>query len=331
MRILLFKAGALGDILMTTPLVRQLRECHPQATIDYLVGDQFASVIKGNQYIDSVKTFDASIIFRKRLLSLNAILGQMRGYDRIFVLDRHWIFACIAWLAQSRECIGFARDRLAKLFLTSGVPYKQDKHDIHAYLDLMAVQDTIDNEDTSMDIFSTKEEEEQAAHLWKAHTLSRKRVVALAPGGGENQGQDLSEKRWPLDHYRSLAKMLIKKGFSVVVVGGPLDRERGKTLEKVGCIDLTGRSIGMTAATLKRCAYVVCNDGGAMHIAAASNPRIIALFGPTNPAVLAPLSPESVVLRSQDVPTYDIRGKLTKKYHPTINEIKPEHVMREIL
>jgi ADP-heptose:LPS heptosyltransferase len=101
MKIAIWKIGALGDVLMTTPLVRQLRRACPSAQIDYVIGRSSAVVIQGNPNLDRVVTFDEAILYERKLGKLRSIVDLLRGYDVIFVLDKHWIFALLARIASA--------------------------------------------------------------------------------------------------------------------------------------------------------------------------------------------------------------------------------------
>src|SRR3954469_178934 len=98
MKVLLWKIGALGDVVMTTPLVRQLRARLPDAQIDYLVGRTSRVVLQGNPHLDQLLEFDERILFGAQLHRLGEILAQLRGYDLVLVLDKHWIFGWLALL-----------------------------------------------------------------------------------------------------------------------------------------------------------------------------------------------------------------------------------------
>jgi len=78
MKILLFKPGAIGDVILTTPLLRQLRRRFPQAKIDYLVGQKPAPVLRNNPYLSQVIPFDEAIIYQKHWLGFLKLIGLIR-------------------------------------------------------------------------------------------------------------------------------------------------------------------------------------------------------------------------------------------------------------
>ena len=105
-------------------------------------------------------------------------------------------------------------------------------------------------------------------------------------------------RRWPVARFGALARELEERGFSVLLVGGPNDREvsqavvEGAGLRPERNLAATG-SLPVTAAILERMAAVVANDGGVMHLAAAQGIPVVGIFGPTNPHLFGPLGASS--------------------------------------
>jgi len=111
------------------------------------------------------------------------------------------------------------------------------------------------------------------------------RFVALHAGSGGR----LAGKRWPLDRFAALTRMLIAGRIPVVALGGPDETGLGHTLAAAGAVDLCGRlSLAQTAGVLRAASLYVGNDSGLMHLAAAAGTRCCALFGPTREAKNAP-------------------------------------------
>ncbi|AIJ04916.1 glycosyl transferase family protein [Methanocaldococcus bathoardescens] len=319
MKILLFKIGAIGDTLMTTPLVRQLRRNFKDVTIDYLIGKHSYEVLDRNKHLDNIIKFDENVFFEKDFKEWMKLIFKIRkrDYDVIFILDKHWIFNLTAFLFGIKKRIGF--DRLGEgKFLTYKVPYFGRKHEIFYYLDLLRGLGIEPNyKDWEMEIFLNEKDLEFAERFWNENNLNDKVVVGVCPGGARNVGVgDDDLRRWDVEKYAELIKKLKEKGFEVLLIGGKTDKEIEKTiLKEVKCVSAIGKTtLKESAALLKKCDVVVCNDSGPMHLAAAVNKKVVSIFGPTHPCEKAPLHKESKYVWKQIGcnPCYDLWGRYPK-------------------
>ena len=314
MKILLFKPGAIGDVIMTTPFVRQLRRAFPKAEIDYLVGHVAAPVLKHNKHLTRVIPFNENIFYQKKyleFLKLSAFIWR-RKYQIIFVLNKHRLYNLTAFLWRIPQRIGF--DRLGEgLFLNYRLPYLGQKHHIFYNLDLLlGVEIEPDYQDRKLEVIFTSKEETFAQEFYQKNNLSKREVISVCPGCGVNVGGEEKIKRWPCNRYIELIKKLKKQGLKVILIGDRQDQDVAEEiLKKVSCPSAMSQTLLEAAALLSLSRAVICNDGGLMHLAAAVNERIVSIFGPTNPLELAPLNKksQSIFKSSSDcAPCYDLKG-----------------------
>lgn len=235
LKILLFKIGALGDTLMTTPFLRQLRSNFPLARIDYLIGNTSSVVLAGNKYLDNIIKFDEHIFFKKKPWKLLALVKKIRRekYDIIFVLDKHRVFNITGRFFGIKERIGFDRDRREGNFLTQKIRYGNEKHEIYYYLDLLnGLKIRPDYNDFKMDLFLEKKDDDFAKAFWRSHGLNKKKVIGIAPGGGKNSGEKTEYRNWPITNYIQLIKLLLKRNYFIILLGGPDDKEKENEIMK---------------------------------------------------------------------------------------------------
>ncbi len=330
-KVLLFKIGAIGDVLMTTPLIRQLRKEFPFAQIDYLVGKMASKALEGNKNIDRLIVFDQNIFLKKKIIDYFKLIKSIRKekYDVVFVLDKHLIFNLTAFLFGIPERIGFDRGREG-VFLTRKVKYGKLRHERLYYLDLAhAFGLKVDYSDTDLDIFIPESDKKFADEFFKKHNLSD--VICVIPGGAKNPAVGVDDiRRWPLDNFVSLVKQIKKP---VILCGGVDDSKINdyvvKKSGKKNIWNMANPSIKKSAALMAKCSKIVCNDSGPMHIASAVNKHIISLFGPSNPARKAPLNKEAVSIWHDDdiyEDDYEIYGKKPKNKE-FMRRIKVEEVL----
>lgn len=341
-KILLFKIGAIGDTLMTTPFLRQLRKKYPKAEIDYLIGNASKEVLLGNKNLDNIISFDESIIFKKKIRQYISLASKIKKkkYDVVYVLDKHWALNITSKFFDIKKRIGFDRQGKEGILLTDKVFYGNDKHEIYYYLDLLKIDGIKpDYSDTKMDLNLSKSDLNKAESVWKKNSLKNKKVICVIPGGGSNPGESTGVRNWPIYRYIGLIEKLITKKYSVILIGGKSDQKLSNILteniKNKNIIDLTGKlKLKESAAVISKCNYVVCNDSGPMHLAACVNDNIISLFGSTNPKRKAPLLKNSHTIwkgQRDYEPEYELFGKIPrKKAIDSIKKITAEDVLKFI-
>ena len=136
--------------------------------------------------------------------------------------------------------------------------------------------------------------EQRAAVVSRLGLSTKRPIVALCPGAEFGPA-----KRWPVEHFAALAKVRIKAGRSVWVLGSPNDKELGAAIASLApeVLDLTGRTSLLEAVDLLSLAEAaVTNDSGLMHVACALSVRVVALFGASSPDFTPPLQANAKVL-----------------------------------
>lgn len=147
-------------------------------------------------------------------------------------------------------------------------------------------------------------------------------------------------KRWPHYHYASLAEMLIEKGYSVHLFGSAKDMDVGEQIRSTlpealrrYCINLAGQTLLNEAVDLiSDCTAMVTNDSGLMHISAAVNRPLVAVYGPTSPQYTPPLSDKAVIIRLIEGGLMKIRkgADSAEGYHQSLIDITPAMVMEKL-
>jgi heptosyltransferase-2 len=116
--------------------------------------------------------------------------------------------------------------------------------------------------------------------------------VALAPGASYGPA-----KRWPLSRFAELGRSLVAAGERVVVIGGSGETALGAEVAGTGVLDLTGKTTLLeVVAVLSRCAALITNDSGALHLGRAAGTRIVAVFGSSSPVWTGPEPEEGTTL-----------------------------------
>ncbi len=297
-KILVFKIGALGDVLMTTPFLRSLRKRFPDAQITYLVGEFCKPVLEGNKNINQLKTFDHNIFYKKNLLGVLNLVKRIKKekYDCVFILDKHFfVNIAVSW-TKIQARIGF--DRYGEGFAnTLNIPYNKVKHEIDYYLELayiVCAKKVNSAAEKYLDIFLSAKDISFAKTFIRKNKLNPAKLICLVPGGASNPGQNMSTRRWPVDKFRQLADKLIEKKYGIIIIGGHGDKEFASGFNKTVVSAVGKTSLKQSSALIKLCRAAVVSDSGPMHFASAVNTQTISIFGVTDPRRKAPLSTKNI-------------------------------------
>lgn len=165
----------------------------------------------------------------------------------------------------------------------------------------------------------------------KKHHLHRplKPMIALCPGAEYGPA-----KRWPSSHYATVANQKLSEGWEVWLFGSPNDRESGDDIQAMTnqqCVNLIGKTALADAVDILSLAdVVVANDSGLMHIAAALNRPVIALYGSTAPEFAPPLSSNAAILKTNLACQPCAQRTCPLKHHQCMKSLLPEKVLKAI-
>lgn len=297
-KIAVLKSGAIGDILMATPFLRALRKGFPDAVIDFHLGRWSAGTLQNNQNLNNVFTYEDSAFHSfKNISGKIRLVKSIRAqkYDLLFILDKSYLANLLGFAIGIKLRIGF--DRYGEGFPNNvNIKYGPLRHEIEYYLDLARIIG-IKETNTNLELAVSKTD------VSFVNTLIRGlfNFVGIIPGGAKNPGGGVVESRkWPAEKFIELIHEL-SSTYTILLLGGKTDFEFNeeiiKKLGKRNIINFAGKTtIAQSCEIMRRCRFIICNDSGPMHIAAASGTKVISLFGPTNPTRKAPLTNESFAL-----------------------------------
>jgi heptosyltransferase-2 len=161
----------------------------------------------------------------------------------------------------------------------------------------------------------------------------KSKLIGLCPGARHYT------KRWPEEYFSELGALLINNGYKIVLFGGKSDKDICIELSKKisGSINLCNdNNLLQTAADMKLCKAIVCNDSGLMHVASAAGTKVIAIFGSTVKEFgFTPYNCTNLILENNSLtcrPCSHIgRSYCPKKHFECMKSIKPEYVIEKIL
>lgn len=324
-RILIIHTAFIGDIVLSTPLIKKLRDIYPKAEITYLTTPIGASILRNNPHLNHIIEYDKRNEHRG-LKGLWAIGKKLRveSYNIVITPHRYIRSSFLSWLTGAPVRKGY--DNAAAAFLyTEKVHYDKSKHEVEKLLSF--VPKDVEKR-YEIEIYPTEIERKSVDKLLKG---AKKNIVVVAPGS------KWFTKRWPVEYFREVVKKLEDRGdCTVVIVGGKEERLLNIPLSKES-IDLRGMTTLLELAeVIKRAKVVLTNDSSPIHIASAFlNVHIIAIFGPTVRELgFFPWSKNSEVLEVKNLECRpcSLHGgeSCPKKHFKCMLDIKPEEVLNRI-
>ncbi len=293
-KILVIKLRAIGDVLLSTIVLKNLRSAFPNAHIDFLTEKPSREVVEGNPILDSIIVFDNK---HQHGLSLLAKV-RWQHYDLVIDLFGNPRSAIVTWFSGARYRVGYRLKWRQYCYNIVVEPRGGEVHNAEFNLDaLHAIGVSV--HDRSIAFFLDSEAEQFAERFFSEAGLQDKFVIALNPGGG------WYTKRWRLSQFAELADMITREYNAVILLiwgpGEEADVQLIQSLMRSKSIIIPRTNLKQLAALLKRSSILVTNDSGPMHIAASIGTPIIAIFGPTNPELQGPYNVECEIVQHQQL------------------------------
>jgi heptosyltransferase-3 len=306
--ILVIKLRHIGDVLLTIPVFRALRESFPDARITALVNSGTQDVLSGHPLIDEIIVFERTTKALPLISRLNRELSFMnlvhsKHFDMAVDLtsgDRAAILAVASGaryrLAYDPEGSGF----VGKRYLYTHRTHKDgSRHMVLQNLDVVR-KFGITTEDLTVDFFVPDDAKEFARNVFKKHSINESdTVIHIHPTSR------WLFKCWKDEYMADVINSLLGKGVKVILTSSPAEKEMEKTKriiwmvdDRARIVDLCGRTtIKQLAAVSERASLFLGVDSAPMHIAAAVNTPVVALFGPTGEAEWGPWGEHTLITK----------------------------------
>lgn len=279
-RILLVRTDRIGDVLLSTPVIKALRDHYPHAYIAMMVAPYAKEVVEGNPWLDEVIIYDKDAKHKswRRTLKFSRNLAKKR-FDLVIALHPTNRAHMVTFLAGIPKRLGYDR-KLAALLTDKIAHSKQlgEKHELEYNLDFLRHLG-IEAQDKRTHIPLKPESEK-----WAVELLEKENITAKDKLLGIHPGASCPSKIWPVERLAQVADKLAEKyGFKVIILAGPKDLAKAEVTQKQmrhPVLNLAGKtSVSQMASILKRCALFISNDSGPVHIAGAVGTPVISIFG----------------------------------------------------
>ncbi|MBS1602502.1 MAG: glycosyltransferase family 9 protein [Bacteroidetes bacterium] len=267
MKFLIIRFSSIGDIVLTTPVVRCLKRQVAGAEVHYLTKKAFRPILSANPYIDKIHCLSDD---------LSAVVEELRAEDFDYVIDLHHNLRTLrVKRALKKKSFSFDKLNIEKWLLVNFKWNRMpDRHIVDRYMDTVASFGVM-NDGAGLDYFIPAEDELAPGDIPTSHQAG---YIGLVIGAA------LATKKLPLHKLREVCERV---AFPVILLGGPEDAEVGEQLAAIDPVRIYNScgkfNLNESAALVRQARVVVTHDTGLMHIAAAFRRPVVSIWGNTVP------------------------------------------------
>lgn len=286
-KILVIRFSSIGDIVLTTPIVRCLKNKEDaEVEIHYLTKKQYESILSSNPYISKVYTIEKSTA---------EVIEELKKEQYDYIVDLHKNIRS-SQVKRKLKLVDFTynkRNVEKWLLVNFGINKLPDNHIVDRYFEAIQPLD-VTNDNKGLDFFIPKEDEVELSQFG----INDKYIAITV--GAKQTGKKISPKKW--------IEILERIEMKAVLLGGNEDSEAAKQIEEMlgnKAINLCGKlSLNQSASVIRQSELVICHDTGLMHIASAFKKKIISVWCCTRPVLgmsAYQSHPDSIMILPEDV------------------------------
>lgn len=267
MKVLIIRFSSIGDIVLTTPVVRCLKQQLPDAEVHYLTKASFRSIVAHNPYIDKLHYLEDD---------LNIVISRLKKEHFDYVIDLHHNLRTLrVKRALKVQSCSFPKLNVQKWLLTNlKLDVMPDKSIVERYMQTVKPLG-VRNDGRGLDYFIPESANLKNTDIPMSHWAG---YVGCVIGGSMNT------KKLPVGKWKEFAA---NTQYPIILLGGPEDREDGNRIaehDRIKIYNACGKfNLNESAWLVKNARVVVSNDTGLMHVAAAYKKPVISLWGNTSP------------------------------------------------
>ena len=331
MKILIVGPSWVGDAVMAQSLYKIIKDSNPQSKIDVLSPEWSLGILNRMDELDDLicSPFDHGDLRIKDRVRFGYSLRD-RSYDQAIVLTNSLKSSFIPFTANIPKRTGWLGE-MRYGFINDIRKVNKNKHKLMVEkFSCLSINPLVEN-NYEIPWPSLRVDLINLSKLLKKYSFEQSHEsIAICPGAEFGPS-----KRWPANYYAEVIRHYLSKNWQVFILGSKNDLPVAKAIEdqvpsenKALLFNFTGQtSIEDAVDILSTCDLVLTNDSGLMHVAAAVNVKLLALYGPTSPKFTPPLSKKAKVIQKIEGYEKTREGELEEGYHYGLSMIKPEEVL----
>jgi heptosyltransferase-2 len=267
MKFLIIRFSSIGDIVLTTPVVRCLKKQVPGALVHYVTKYSFRTIVEANPYVDKVHYYNNDI---------DALVDELKQENFNYIIDLHHNFRTLKVKRALRtKAFSFPKLNIEKWIYTNfKLNLLPDVHIVDRYLSTLKTFG-VKNDGAGLDYFIPEKHKVKETDIPASHHAGYIAVVI---------GAALNTKKLPLEKLKNLCSSI---DHPIILLGGKEDFSNGEQIASADIVKIYNAcgkfNINESADLVRRAKLVITHDTGLMHIAAAFRKTIISIWGNTVP------------------------------------------------
>ncbi|MBK8808405.1 MAG: glycosyltransferase family 9 protein [Bacteroidales bacterium] len=276
-RILIFRLSSIGDIILTSALIRCLRNTYPLAQIDFVVKSQFVQLVESNPNISTVYGFES----KKGFSELKRLRNQLVENNYDVFLDIHKNYRSLFFRSAFKNAVVLKyKKNIFKRTLLVSFGINRYKNELPVYRRFIEAAKSIgveyDGRKTDFFVPDNAKQSFSAIALAKQFNVSKQYVAIMCGASFEN-------KKWPKENFKVLVQRLTDINIPVVLVGGKSEIQDTEFIaegfSETDVFNFTGvLDLLQTAALLKSATLTVSNDTGMLHLSEALGVPVVGIY-----------------------------------------------------
>jgi len=329
--ILIIRTAYIGDVVMTLPMLKPLKDKFPDSRITFLTSTGAKEILVNNPYIDEILIYDPFWFYHISKKSYIQFFRQLRKKKYDLIIEARGDIRDILLLAcpaKAKYKVSYGVGGGAYL-LTHVVPYNGLKHKVEYHLDLVRYLGCMAN-GKEWRIYLTNGEKEAVRKVLINEQID-KPFLCAHPGGR------LALKRWPIEKCARLYDRIINDfKITVVLVGSQQEEVLATEIVKRmrnDPVNLTGKlDLRILSGVLAECVLFIGNDSAPMHIADAMKTPIVAIFGPSKSRETGPYDKKCLVVQKKFPCRFTCDESVCKHnvYNECINAVTTDDVFNAV-
>ena len=269
MKFLIIRFSSIGDIVLTTPVVRCLKQQVPDAEVHYLTKHSFKEILEANPFVDKLHLLNDD--WNEVMTNL-----QQENFDYIIDLHHNLRTMKVKKALKKVPSVSFNKLNVQKWFLTAfKINLLPDVHIVDRYMETVK-RFNVKNDGRGLDYFIPEKDIVPDNDIPAAQSLG---YVGIVIGAAHNT------KKLPLKKLKELVNQI---DHPIILLGGPEDRTIGDAIASIDPVKIYNScgkfSLNESADLVRRAKIIITHDTGLMHIAAAFKKPVISVWGNTVPA-----------------------------------------------